>query len=175
MSVTPERLLQASQLAPDMLGADAVDPDATAEEQKQAALDWLRDNVLPLADAEVAVPLLEATGYDTVADFVNGRFPDSSNIAQATRDKWIAKGESLYDAAVLSYARSEVNKSIASSAEEYDRDSDQDRIQGNQRLEKLLTWARTLIATGGMPGEDEGVAAGTGHRPVSVRQRPVFI
>jgi hypothetical protein len=142
MAITAERLYQAAQLEPGDLGEDVVSPELGDEAQKQAALDWLTENVLPIADAEVSVPFLKVCGYDTIAGFINGRF---SSVLEATRTGWIAKGNALYDGAVLSYGRSEINKSIDSNDQSYDRDSDQDRIQGNQRLEKLLDWASALI------------------------------
>jgi hypothetical protein len=155
MAITAERLYQAAQLEPGDLGEGVVDPELSDEAQKLAALDWLSENVLPIADAEVSVPLLKVCGYDTVTGFINGRF---SSVLEATRTGWIAKGNALYDGAVLSYGRSEINKSIDSNDQSYDRDSDQDRIQGNQRLEKLLDWASALI-------ESEGAGSGADGAP----------
>jgi hypothetical protein len=153
MAITAERLFQAAQLEPGDLGEDVVSPELGDEAQKQATLDWLTENVLPIADAEVSVPLLKVCGYDTVAGFINERF---ASVLQATRDGWIAKGNALYDGAVLSYGRSEINKSIDSNDQSYDRDSDQDRIQGNQRLEKLLDWASALIKSEGAGSGADG-------------------
>jgi hypothetical protein len=144
MAITAERLFQASQIEPADLGEDVVDPELSDEAQKQAALDWLTEKVLPIADSEVSVPLLKVSGHDSIAGFINGRF---TSVSQVAREGWIAKGNALYDGAVLSYGRSEINKSINSNDQSYDRDSDQDRIQGNQRLQKLLDWASALIET----------------------------
>jgi hypothetical protein len=81
-----------------------------------------------------------------VDDFIDQRFPF---VLDDVRAGWKVKGNALYDGAVLSYGRSEINKSINSASETYDKDSDQDRIQGNQRLQKLIDWATALIETQG--------------------------
>lgn len=159
MAITAERLYQASQIEPSDLGEAIVSPDDDDATQLAEALSWLSDNVLPIADAEVSVPFLKVCGYDTVAGFVNGRF---AAVLEATRTGWIAKGSALYDGAVLSYGRSEINKSINSNDQSYDRDSDQDRIQGNQRLEKLLEWASVLIESEGAGSGADGDVPGLG-------------
>lgn len=167
MAITAERLLQASQLEPSDLGEEIVSPDDDATTQMAAALAWLTANVLPIADAEVSVPFLKVTGYDTIAGFIDGRFAD---VESETRAGWIAKGDALYDGAVLSYGRSEINKSINSSSDVYDRDSDQDRIQGNQRLEKLLEFASALIETSG-----QGSGSGDNEIPLSTQATAVAV
>lgn len=149
-----------------MLGEDIVDPSTDFEDQKLAVFAWLDVNVLPIADAEVSVPLLRVTGLDSVADFVNS----FTAVAQAQRDAWILKGASLYDGAVLSYGRSEINKTIDSNAEGYDKDSDQDRIQGNQRLAKMLEWATALIASNSTTGNSsDDVSSAPVSQSVRVR------
>lgn len=151
MPVTAERLCQQSNLEPRDLDESIIDVDATDADQKTAMIAWVNLNVLPIADGEVSIPLLKATGYDTVDGFIDNRFPTVDN---TIRSGWKLKGDALYDGAVLSYGRSEINKCINSTSDEYDKDSDQDRIQGNQRLEKLIMWANALIATnGGGDGE----------------------
>lgn len=168
MAITVERLHQASQLEPADLGEEIIDPDLSESAQHAAMLVWL-DGVLQIADAEVSVPLLKITGYDTVAGFINGRFP---LVSVETRNGWISKGNALYDGAVLSYGRSEINKCINSNSEHYDKDSDQDRIQGNQRLQKLLDWAQILIETGGSgSGGNNGSAINGFSQTVRVRRR----
>lgn len=142
--VTALSLYQASQLEPAALGEDIIDIDDTDADQRSAAIDWVDSAILPGADSEVSVPFLRATGYDNVADFINLVFP---SVASLTRTGWIAKGQALYDFAVTSYGRSEINKCINSNSKTYDDDSDQDRIQGNQRLQKLIDWALALIET----------------------------
>jgi len=146
MAITAERLCQQSNLEPTDLDESIIDPDDNASDQQLAMLEWIDANVLSIADGEVSVPLLETTGYDTVDDFIDQRFPKVSIVV---RTGWKTKGNALYDGAVLSYGRSEINKCVNSTADEYDKDSDQDRIQGNQRLQKLIEWAMTLIKTQG--------------------------
>lgn len=146
MSVDAERLCQQSNLEPTDLDESIISPDDDAATQLAAMNAWVDANILPIADGEVSVPLLEATGYDTVDDFIDQRFPA---VSSTVRTGWKTKGNALYDGAVLSYGRSEINKSINSMSTEYDKDSDQDRIQGNQRLQKLINWATALIQTQG--------------------------
>lgn len=146
MSVSAERLCQQSNLEPTDLDESIINPDDDASIQLAAMIAWVDANVLPIADGEVSVPLLETTGYDTVDDFIDQRF---ASISSTVRSGWKTKGNALYDGAVLSYGRSEINKSINSTSSTYDQDSDQDRIQGNQRLQKLINWATTLIQTQG--------------------------
>lgn len=169
MAITAEVLYQASQLEPADLGEDIIDPDEGEPQQKAAAIAWVAANVLPIAESEVGVPLLKVTGYDNIADFIGGRFP---GVGPTVREGWIARGNSLYDGAVLSYGRSEINKCINSTSETYDRDSDQDRIQGNQRLAKLLEWAEILIRTG---GHGSAHANDAGRNIASTSIRNVFV
>ena len=169
MAITVERLHQASQIEPADLGEEIVDPEISDAAQHAAMLAWLDENVLQVADSEVSVPLMKVTGYDDVAGFINGRFPD---LAEVTREQWIAKGNALYDGAVLSYGRSEINKCINSNSEAYDKDSDQDRIHGNQRLQKLLDWAQILIETGGSGSSgNNGSVINAYTQTVRVRRR----
>jgi len=146
MTVTAERLCQQSNLEPTDLDESIVSPDDDESGQLAAMEAWVEENVLPIADGEVSVPLLKATGFDTVDDFIDQRF---SSVSDDVRTGWKEKGNALYDGAVISYGRSEINKCINSTSDEYDKDSDQDRIQGNQRLQKLVEWATTLIETQG--------------------------
>ena len=151
MAITAENLYQISQIEPASLGEEIINPEDDDSTQRVNAITWIGANILPGADSEVSIPLLKATGYDSVAGFINGRFAD---VDGDIRSGWITKGEALYDAAVKSYGRSEINKCINSTSEIYDKDSDQDRIQGNQRLEKLIQWALILIET---EGEGSGI------------------
>lgn len=154
MAITAENLYQASQLEPADLGEDIINVDDSDADQRAAAIAWIDANVLPIADSEVSVPLLKATGYDNVTAFINGAFPLADSIIRAD---WIVKGEALYGGAVTSYGRSEINKCINSTSKTYDQDSDQDRIQGNQRLQKLIAWVMALIETQGTGEAEQSV------------------
>lgn len=147
MAITALRLIQASQIDRSSLG-DIV-PSTLSDDAAQAALiDWVEENPLAIAVAEVAVPFQKVTGYVSVPSFVNGRFP---HVPDDERTLAIQSFQALWDGAVLSYGRSELNKVIDSNSETYDKDSDQDRIQGNQRLQKLLDGASSMIANQGQP------------------------
>jgi len=148
MAITALELIEAAQVTPAELGSK-INPKGSPEQQQAAMVVWLDNNVLSLARSEVTVPLLETAGSTSWSTFIDTRFPQ---VPDAARTQWKAEGEELFDAAHLSYSRSEYNKQVKSSSDEYDKDSDQDRIQGNQRLAKLLSLATTLIKTGGQPG-----------------------
>lgn len=165
MALTAEQLYQASQLEPADLGEDVVSPELDNEEAKAAMLAWITANVLPGANAEVSVPFRRASGYGTVAEFIAARFPEKTENEQAALT---TEGVTLWDFAVRSYGRSEINKSINSSSETYDRDSDQDRIQGNQRLEKLLEWVAVLKDESDSDGVTESVLPRSSLARVSV-------
>ncbi len=164
MALDANSIYKAASLDPAQFGAEIVDPESEADEQRQQVLDYIDSDVLPGAKSEVSVPFREVTGYGTIADFAAARFAD---LGDSARNALIAEGEALYDTAVKSYARSELNKTIDTDAEAYDKDSDQDRIQGNQRLEKLLVWARTVMKSDSSTGEEESRIP----RSVSVRVR----
>jgi hypothetical protein len=150
--LTAAALYKAASLDPAQFGPEIVDLESAADEQRQQVLDYIDSDILPGAKSEVSVPFREATGYGTVAEFVNVRFPSLSATA---REELLTEGEALYDAAVKSYARSELNKVVDTDSEAYDKDSDQDRIQGNQRLAKLITWAQTVENSTSSTGVEE--------------------
>lgn len=142
MALTAEQLYKAAQLEPSSFGARIVDPQLSESEQEAVAVSYISTDVLPGAKAEVSVPFRQRTGANNVRAFLEARF---TTLDLTTREELISEGEALFDAAVKSYGRSELNKIVASNAAEYDKDSDQDRIQGNQRLAKLLEWAGTCV------------------------------
>lgn len=149
MALTASQLYNAAALEPTQLDEDIVSPSLNDAAKKAAAIDYLESDVLPGALAEVAIPLRHATGYGSITALIAGTYPDATAEVQAAL---VAEGEPLFDAAVKSYGRSEINKLIDSNDASYDRDSDQDRIQGNQRLEKLLQWAALMVAGDGASG-----------------------
>ena len=102
-------LYKAASLDPAQFGAEIVDPESDATQQRQQVLDYIDSDVLPGAKSEVSVPFREATGYGTIVDFAAARF---ASLGDSARDALIAEGEALYDAAVKSYARSELNKTV---------------------------------------------------------------
>jgi hypothetical protein len=136
-------LYQASQIEPGHLGPEIVKPDLDPDVQRAVALDYIATKVLPGALSEVSIPFRKATRYGDVKSFIAGAFPTMSEADQLVL---VAEGEALYISAATSFGRSELNKRISSNAAAYDTDSDQDRIQGNQRLAKLLEWASDIIA-----------------------------
>ena len=163
MALTAEQLYNACQIVPNALGEAIVDPNASDNDQKAAAIAYIASDVLPGAISEVSVGLRSASGKGTIADFIACRFADSSSeeaIALTT------EGEALFDAAAKSYGRAEVNKVINTDRREYDEDSDQDRKQGDAKLKKLLDWVSMVIAnTNGNPLECPDGDGGSGNDP----------
>jgi hypothetical protein len=131
--LTPLQLFNATTLEPEDFGAEVVSPDLDEEGKLQAALDYIEVNVLPGARSEVMLPFRKAMN-----DFTTQIDEDSllGIFGPSTYEEIIA----LWDAAEISYGRSELNKRIDSNADSYDKDSDQDRLQGNNRLEKLVDY-----------------------------------
>lgn len=130
MPLTAQQLYKAGQLKPSSFG-DHVDPNADDEEQIEQAIQFIEEEVLELSESEVSVPVSTAL-----------KLPDAPldndsllSIFGAVSGKRVI---ALWNAAQTSYGRSELNKRVNSNNDEYDEDSDQDRIQGNQRLQKLL-------------------------------------
>lgn len=152
MAITAEDLYRQSEVRPSDFGKDIVPPRGTEDEKRALAVDHIEKKVLPLAIAEVEVPYLKASGGYSIPlpdAIVLARYPKMNPAGILSINAQLA---SLYDAAVLSYGRSEINKQINTNAAEYDKDSDQDRIQGNQRLEKLLCFITDLRAQSPMAG-----------------------
>lgn len=134
--LTARQLYDAAQLEPADFGS-VVDPDANEEEQLQQALDYLESDavaessILNSSFSEVSLPVREVLGNYT-SSFSN------VEIRKIFGDHLGLEVISLWDAAQTSFGRSELNKRVDSSSKSNDEDSDQDRIQGNQRLKKLL-------------------------------------
>jgi hypothetical protein len=142
--ITAQYLVDAVQLTPDMFGS-IIDSELSEDEQVAQLLEHVQSNILEGAQSEVDAPLMQATGGYSVPlpdEVIERRFPA---LSEAQREAINATATRLYDLAMVSYARSEMNKQVASNAEAYDRDSDQDRIQGNQRLEKLIAFVTDIV------------------------------
>jgi hypothetical protein len=131
MPLTAQAVYNAAQLTPSFFGS-AVDVDATEEDQLAQALSYIETEVLPGARAEISLPVRRALG--------NMTSPLDDAGLEALFGVVAPEVKALWDAAETSYARSELNKRVSSNSTNYDQDSDQDRIQGNQRLQKLLDW-----------------------------------
>jgi hypothetical protein len=167
MAVTAEQLWDASGLQPAHLGEEIVDPSADDAAQKQQALDYLTASVLPVAKSEVSVPFFKASnGYDVPLpdDLLLQRYP------RLTSDQRAKIGEelsTLYDGAVLSFGRSELSKRIASDANEYDEDSDEDRKTARDQLRKLLDLMNDIIV-----GINDPAAGGITPLTISLSDLP---
>jgi hypothetical protein len=170
--LSAQQLYQAAALDPSALGPDIVNPDLDDDSQRAAVIAFLESDVLPVALSEVSVPFMRASGFPDVTAFIDAKFSDKT---EEQRGVLAAPGVALYDAAAKSYGRSELDKLVDSNAQSYDRDSDQNRIQGNQRLEKLLGWVGMILdlAQGDEPGDSE---SGVDDVPVSgsARITPVW-
>lgn len=152
--ITAQRLIAAAQIKPVDLGIYLADSpsfaDATREEidaaEQFALVQKVETEILPGAISEVRVPVFEAAslGFEEGTTALIGA-GDDFNL--------------LFDLAVLSYGRSEINKQIDSNSKTYDADSDQDRIQGNDRLKKLIASVNAGALTEGGVGSGATNAA----------------
>jgi len=134
MPLSAREVYDAAQLTPAFFGT-AIDFSGMPQEQEAQALAYIKTEVLPGAEAEVSVPVREV-----LVNFSVALDDDGITLIFGTVAVEVLK---LWNFAVLSFARSELNKRVASSLAEYDKDSDQDRIQGNQRLQKLIAFVQT--------------------------------
>ncbi|BCM88730.1 hypothetical protein IAD21_00572 [Abditibacteriota bacterium] len=145
MPLSAQQLADAASFSPDFFSADVIDPSLTEDEQKAQLLDYISSEVLPLANGEVEIPVRKALGDFTSALDNDGLTAMFGNVGSSVIALW--------DAAETSYGRSELNKRVNSDNAQRDTDSDQDRIQGNQRLQKLLEFVATWVAL--QPGSEE--------------------
>lgn len=160
MPLSALQLYKAAQLEPADFGGEVVDPDATDAEQLAQALAYLESegeagasSILTSSFAEVSLPVRKLLGNYT---------SPLTNEGLSTLFGEILGPEviSLWDAAQTSFGRSELNKRVDSNSSSFDKDSDQDRIQGNQRLKSLLDFLTGWLAAqqnGGI-AESEDVA-----------------
>jgi hypothetical protein len=153
MAVTAEGLYLAASLDPTQFDEDIISPELDEAGQKAALIAHINTSILPGAKSEVSIPFRRVTGYGMVADFVNNhtRF---ALLSSDEKSALIAEGEPLYDLAVVSYGRSELEKQVDTDAAEYDKDSAENRVQGNNRLQKLLDWATDVISGGASGSSD---------------------
>lgn len=156
MPINALELWNASTLEPADLGSIVneegeliIGLDATDAEQSAAAVAWVATKILPIATAEVGVPVRNALGdYLMILDDV-GLTAKFGAFAQEIIPLW--------NGAQICYGCSELNKRVDSNNVAYDKDSDQDRIQGNQRLQKLLDALRSWKLTQTSSPDDEDV------------------
>lgn len=131
MPLTARQFYDAATISSSDFGVDVVAPELDEEGQLNAALAYIDSEVIPGARSEISIPFRNALGeYREKLDDDSLRYI----FGEASYQEVIR----LWNLAEISYGRSELNKRIDSNATEYDKDSDQDRIQGNQRLQKLL-------------------------------------
>ncbi|RYX83966.1 hypothetical protein EON83_12575 [bacterium] len=144
MPIDAFQMYTAAQFTPDFYGSAIGDAPTEAEQIAQAVA-FIDLEVLPLANSEVEVPVRKAL-KDMVSPLDNAGITTLFGHMAPSVIK-------LWDAAQTSYGRSELNKRVKSDNEERDKDSDQDRIQGNDRLKKLLDFVVEWVAL--QPGGDE--------------------
>jgi len=138
MAITADALLAASGL-----GYDAFDYDTDAEVEAM-----IEGAVLPIAAAEVDTAVgVDLGSFPSVAALLLARFP-GDDVAQTAA---LAQFEALHHASEISFGLNDLFRRVASRAPEYYQASNDNRIQGNQRLAKLREFLRNLVS--GVPGD----------------------
>jgi len=147
MMITPEKLFSISNIVPSDFGKEVIPVDVTdPEEQMTLALAHISDVVLPGAESEVSVPVMRASegyGIPLPESVVRTRYPNISDAGIASINSQL---QTLYDEAVKSYARSEINKQVSSSSKGYDEDSDAGRETADAQLQKLLDTLTDILS-----------------------------
>ncbi len=155
-------LFQAATLDPAVFGVDVVSPDLDEAGQLAAALEYVERKVLPGTAAAVALPVRKALGNFSVTFTPTAIYKLFGTMAG---DEVMAQWRDTE----ISFGRSELNKRLDTNAKEYDADSDQDRIQGNQRLKTLIDYV-----TAWRENELKGMPKSGGRFGVSVSTAPHY-
>lgn len=147
--ITAEQLYKQANINPTDFGEEIVPATVTnPSQQRDLAIAHIEALILPGAVSEVSVPLMMVSrGSDLplpLEDIV-ARYPDLEGDVDA-QNAINASMQTLYDEAVTSYARSEINKQVSTNTKSYDEDSDQDRKQGDAKLQKLLDLVVSILA-----------------------------
>lgn len=143
--ITAEDLFKQANISPTDFGVDIVPPGTEDELARVFAIEHIDELILPGAVGDVSVPFAQAAnGYDLPLplEVVMARYP---RFTQNNVDAYNDQLQALYDAAVVSYARSEINKQVASNSGTYDQDADQDRKIGDQKLAKLIESVSDIV------------------------------
>lgn len=143
MALTTAQIWAAVSLDPSHLNIYN-DDEAAAQAAAIALLDTWR--VPQLANAEVAVPVKAASGsygWPLPDDVILARYPAYTSAQIATE---LSEFADLYDGAVVSYARWEINKRVFSDSDEYDEDADESRQEGDAQLKKLVGAITPFVA-----------------------------
>jgi hypothetical protein len=159
MAITAEKLIANRALTPEMFSTQIIDPERTEDEQKADLIAHVESEIIAKAKSQLTIPVrtaLGGRGLPLTSAFVESKLPDSSEEDVAAI---IQEVNDLADAAIESYASSEINKQVASNADEYDSDSDQDRIQGNNKRDSLIAFLKALVSGSLTPANesDDGV------------------
>lgn len=157
--ITAEEVFLQANISPTDFGESVIDPEIEDEaSQKEAAIAHIQTKILPGAVGDVQVPLMKVSRGNLLplpATMISIRYPllDDAGVS-AFNDQLMT----LFNEAVKSYARSEINKQIASNATAYDADADQDRRIGDQKLKKLMDAVTEIVGDGpDIPGSGSGL------------------
>lgn len=138
MSVTAEQVFLQSNIDAEEFGTQIIPTTLSADEKRQAAILHIDTNILPGAKSDVEIPVRKAARGNTLplpTSLIKRKYPD---LDEDGADNLNTQMQFLYDEAVKSYARSEVNKQVATNRQSYDEDADQDRKIADDRVAKLL-------------------------------------
>lgn len=121
---------------------DNTEDPLTQEDKREAVIQYIKDNVLPGAIGEVAIALRSASGSGSVEEMVECRFPD---ISKEEADQLISEGEALFDSAVRSLGRAEIEEVIASDRPIHNETSSVNRREAKEKIDRLIAWATMVL------------------------------
>lgn len=173
MPLTATQLFDNAQLEPSDYGPK-VTPNIPRDQQKVEAIAFIGQtdasgsSILTRSMSEVSLPLRTAMGdYTTPMTNIGltGIFGTVS-----------AEVISQFDAAQVSFARSELNKLVDSSGSVYDKDSDQDRAQAMAKLKALIEFVTAWkLAQNNVPPVEPPSGAYSASSPNSQSVRNTFV
>lgn len=144
--ITAASLYSQANVTPEAFGINIVPPEVQGyEARKQLVLDYLETVIIPAANSEVSVPFTRASsgsGLPLSCEVILRRYPSIGIIGCDRVNEGL---QLLYDEAVKSYARSEINKQVSSNSKSYDDDSDQDRKFADDKLDKLISSVQDIV------------------------------
>jgi len=145
--ITAASVYVRSNMSPSDLGEDIVPANLpTYADKKAAAINHIATEILPGAESEVLTPLLTAsggTGLPLSDAAIARRYPEVTDPSKRTAINTTLS--TLYDNAVLSYARAELYKQISTTAKGYDEDAVDFRKTGDDQLKKLLAMVDDIL------------------------------
>lgn len=169
--LTAEQVYLQANINPSDFGTEIIPYDAVEEDQKRLAIAHIETYILPAAVSNVEVPWLQVAHGSSLPFPLAVLVHKYPGVDQSRADEINLQLSNLRDSTILSYARSEIMKQVATNNKSYDTDSDQDRRNGDMKLAQLLDMVKTIVTA------NPGVVVGgqTRGRPISQSIQAGFV